>query len=37
MDLESYPLHKAAFFNDVQSISHLIKAGELYPDFAFVL
>ncbi|EYB94865.1 hypothetical protein Y032_0166g63 [Ancylostoma ceylanicum] len=26
-DLETYPLHKAAFFNDVQSISQLIKAG----------
>ncbi|XGW10890.1 hypothetical protein V3C99_012414 [Haemonchus contortus] len=27
MDLETFPLHKAAFFNDVQSISQLIKAG----------
>ncbi|KAK6036065.1 ankyrin repeat protein [Cooperia oncophora] len=27
IDLETYPLHKAAFFNDVHSISQLIKAG----------
>ncbi|PIO54674.1 ankyrin repeat protein, partial [Teladorsagia circumcincta] len=27
IDLETFPLHKAAFFNDVHSISQLIKAG----------
>uniref|UniRef100_A0A0K0CXN3 ANK_REP_REGION domain-containing protein n=1 Tax=Angiostrongylus cantonensis TaxID=6313 RepID=A0A0K0CXN3_ANGCA len=26
-DMETYPLHKAAFFNDVQSIAQLIKTG----------